>query len=465
MPQHRKTMKRFITPWFESELDELAGLAHSLRADFPRSATALRNWDRHCAALARNAFETTIAAEMMLDDLATRLRKICLRVANLHSISVYRSPPDHEVPRTSEEHPLDFGYERDIRPIELERRAAACAISPPGWSNRHLLFSSGQSALQAILLAARRLMPPRKSCSLTHLGSYFETGELVTLLAGTGLFNLGPRQRSEKDAPQAADIVIYEPVQCTPEGQAKAADQHRYLAAACAAQVPKVLICDSTLCRQHFDYPRLLADVLRLDPVPLVIIFRSGLKLDQAGLELANVGIVTILSASALKKDAAGIFATELRRIRTLTGSGPSFEDINALSVPWFLGPQSDRYADRIFANNARVAGRFRANKELTLSHPARSEPNLVAPFSLLQLSAQDGATYRQFENAIDIEAHRRGILLQRGGSFGFRGHRFQAIVPTRGTPFIRLAIGSRADASHDKIIEMLGDFPWSAKA
>jgi hypothetical protein len=462
MSQHHKKTKHSITPWFESELDELAGLAHSLRADFPRSATALRNWDRNCAALARNAFETAIAAEMMLDDLATRLRKICLRVANLHSISVYRSPPDHEIPRTSEEHPLDFGYERDIRPIELERRAAACAISPSGWANRHLLFSSGQSALQGILLAARRLVAPRKSCSLTHLGSYFETAELIALLAGAGLFTLGPRQDREKDAVRGADIVIYEPVQCTPEGQANAAEPYRHLAAACAKQVPKVLICDSTLCRQHFDYRRLLGEALRLDPVPLVIIFRSGLKLDQAGLELANVGIVTILSAAAQKKDAAGIFATELRRIRTLTGSGLSFEDINALSVPWFLGPRSDRYADRIFANNAQVATRFDMCGDMVLSHPARGDPNLVAPFSLLQLPGRDSAAYRQLEGIIDAEARRRGILLQRGGSFGFRGHRFQAIVPARGTPFIRLAIGSRADASRDTIIEMLNEFPWS---
>ena len=458
---HRKRAKGAIGPWFEAELEDLSHLARQLRVDFPQSVAFLRKWERRCAVLARQVPARTFTAEMVLDDLATGLRKICLQIANLHAISVYCSPPDHETPQTSEEHPLDFGYERDIHPVELEKRAAASALSARGWSARHLLFSSGQSALQAILVVARRLVASDKSCSLLHFGSYFETEELITLLAGAGLFNPCQRQGARVEA-RGADIVIYEPIHSTPEGQVKAIDQRQRLKNACGLYAPKAIICDSTLCRQRFGYRELLEDVLGLDPAPLVIVFRSGLKLDQAGLELANVGIVTIFGKVAAKKDAAGAFATELRQIRTLTGSGLRFEDINALSVPWFLGPKSDGYADRVFANNARVAEHVETRSGLVLSHPGRKDPEKVAPFSFLQMPGKRGAAYRQLEDIIDDEARRRGILLQRGGSFGFRGHRFQAIVPERGSPFIRLAIGSRNDASRDKIIEMLNDFPWS---
>lgn len=452
-PGGHAPVKNEAWSWYEAELDDLSQLAKDLRAHFPQSASFLRNWNRQCAALARSQPSSTLWGEAALDDLATGLRKICLRVANFYSVRVYRSPPDHQMPRTAEERPLDFGYERDIHPTALEARGGT-AIS--GWQRQQVLFSSGQSALQAILLAARRLAPRGEACSLMHLGSYFETDDLIRLLAGAGLFDISPPPQG------AAKIVIYEPVHCTPEGLAQVdADRAMLSRAGNPLREAKVVICDTTLCRERFDLQDILDAVKGHIPAALVVLFRSGLKLDQAGLELANVGIVTVLDNGDPDSGAARGFAKELRHIRTLTGSGLRFEDINALSAPWFLGPDSHLYADRVFANNARLAEAFRERGDLILSHPGRADPGKVAPFCLLQLPQADGEAHRQMETRIENEARRRGILLQRGGSFGFRGHRYQAIVPAEGRPFIRLALGARHDASAARIIEMINDFPW----
>jgi len=447
--------KRSAWPWFAEELEDLSSLAGELRSGFPQASTFLRNWDRQCAALLTSSPSSTWWAESALDDLATQLRKICLRVANLYSIRVYRSPPDHQMPRTSEEHPLDFGYERDIRPMELEARIDASAIATPGWNRAHLLFSSGQSALHAILLAARRSVGTKTPCSLLHLGSYFETEDLVGLFAEAGLLELPSMIAGNQPA-----IVIYEPVHCTPEGQDGAATNRTALERICGVQGLRVLVCDTTLCRQRFDHARLLALAGAVDPAPLVIMFRSGLKLDQGGLELANVGIVSIFAKAGATAEAAD-FAAELRRIRTLTGSGLHFEDINALAAPWFLGDKSHLYADRIFANNGDLARCFRGAGNISLHHPSRQDKNAVAPFCLLQRENANAEAYHRLEGEIDIAAKRRGILLQRGGSFGFRGHRYQAIIPSTGQPFIRLALGARQDESSVRIREMLEEMHW----
>lgn len=442
--------------WFGAELEDLAALAAQLRKSFPQSTAFLRSWDRHCAALAASSPSTALWAEEALDDLATQLRKVCLRVANLYSVRVYRSPPDHQMPRTSEEHPLDFGYERDIRPAELEARIVASAVPAPGWDGAHLLFSSGQSALHAILIAARRAVGARAPCTLRHLGSYFETQDLIGLLAEAGLFDT--TADGDDDHP---DLVIYEPVHCTPEGQDAATIDSAAFERLCRERAPRVIICDTTLCRQRFDHARLFAFAAGIDPSPLLIMFRSGLKLDQGGLELANVGIVSIFGRA--ERSATGLrdFVAQLRRIRTLTDSGLRFEDINALGVPWFLGEGSHQYADRIFANNAELAYSYRDVDGKGFRHPALQDGDSVAPFCLLMGKRADPALYRRLEDLIEVEARRRGILLQRGGSFGFRGHRYQAIIPKVGRPFIRLALGARRDHSCLAIREMLEEMRW----
>lgn len=447
--------KRAVWSWFGEELEELAVLAAQLRKSFPQSVAFLRSWDRQCAALAASSPSTTLWAEQALDDLATQLRKACLRVANLYAVRVYRSPPDHQMPRTSEEHLLDFGYERDIRPAELEARIAASAIPAPGWDGAHLLFSSGQSALHAILIAARRAVGARAPCALRHLGSYFETHDLIGLLAEAGLFDI---TTGGDDDP---NLVIYEPVHCTPEGQGTATTDRATFERLCRQGVLRVIICDTTLCRQRFDYARLLALAAGIEPSPLVIMFRSGLKLDQGGLELANVGIVSIFGRPERSVTGLSRFFTELRRIRTLTDSGLRFEDINALGVPWFLGEASHQYADRIFANNAELARSYQGADGKGLCHPALQEGDSVAPFCLLLGQRADPASYGRLEEEIEGEAKRRGILLQRGGSFGFRGHRYQAIIPKAGQPFIRLALGARRDHSSIAIREMLEEMRW----
>ena len=163
---------------------------------------------------------------------------------------------------------------------------------------------------------------------------------------------------------------------------------------------------------------------------PLVIAYSSGLKLDQAGLELANVGIVRVLSRDGDVREVG----TALRQLRGLTGAGLTLDELSALSAPWFM----DRaYADRYIGSDLRQQPRARRGDRLALaglrralSSVARRSPAAEAPFCALTLNEPSRKSYRALEARIARECDRRGLLVTKGGSFGFRGHRFELIEP-----------------------------------
>jgi hypothetical protein len=195
------------------------------------------------------------------------------------------------------------------------------------------------------------------------------------------------------------------------------------------------------------------------EPAPLLVRLSSGLKLDQAGLELANVGVVS------LYRHADQSFALDpvekLKKARVLTGAGLGFDAIGALEAPWFLDRDfARRYADAVFENNALLAARLSEIDGLfsQVSHPSLGNKGAQAPFVLLQLREDDPENYRRLEEIIARTAKERQIRFDKGGSFGFRGHRYEAILPEAGeiTPFLRVALGARKGWSRDGVVALL---------
>jgi hypothetical protein len=220
------------------------------------------------------------------------------------------------------------------------------------------------------------------------------------------------------------------------------------------------VIVDTTLAGPCFDLDSILPQEMGcLEPPPLLARLSSGLKLDQGGLELANVGIVS------LYRHESQSFATDpaekLKKARVLTGAGLGFDAIGALEAPWFLDRDFARdYARAVFDNNALLAQRLAEIDGLfaQVSHPSLGAEGADAPFVLLQLHEDTPENYRRLEEIIAREAKARDIRFDKGGSFGFRGHRYEAILPEAGeiTPFLRVALGARKGWSRDGIVALL---------
>jgi hypothetical protein len=216
---------------------------------------------------------------------------------------------------------------------------------------------------------------------------------------------------------------------------------------------------DSTLVGPTLPLARILDEAPAL---PLVLHASSGLKLDQAGFELANVGIVS-LYAPATRGAELDATADRLRMIRRLDGTALTIDTVALLDIPFFLDAAAFyEYCTAVFAHNAALARAVPAGGLFAnVAHPAldpRDLPWAQAPFVFFHLRDDDPARYAELEAFVVAAAAARGPALERGGSFGFRGHRCEAIAlndgPRRGV--FKVALGERAGPSAAGIVALL---------
>lgn len=418
-----------------AEREDLLGLAARLCAHAPQLENAVKGLSGALdAALAGAAGPAE--AEQAAESFGHDLRRLWLKTVAGSAGAVYRSPTQNEIDYLARTRSETFGYERDLQPEALEQRCAKFFPSPPGgWRHDHILFSSGQAALSCLLLALGDLDPLKgaRPLRIAHLGAYFETRALIESLQS--LF--------EPSAPDNADVIIAEPICCG--GAFVRRDVEAELAKLRGAPPkPQLFIFDTTLMGSKDNVAAYLGAIATRPPIA-VLRLNSGLKLFQAGLELSNVGIVSVYTTNG---DAG--FGRALRRMRTLTGAGLRFADVAALEAPWFLDPvYTRRYEEDVFANNAALARAAEDVNQLfePIVHPAFW--GAAAPYCVFQLRMPDDAAYQAIETWIAREAEKRGLNIDRGGSFGFRGHRFEIVRPETGDPtFLRVALGRRGGFS-----------------
>jgi hypothetical protein len=399
------------------------------------------------------------AWEMACEDAAHDLRLMWLEASAASTARSYRSPTAAEAARTATGRRVEFGYERDLKPDYLERRCAQFfGPTPAGWTADHILLSSGQSAMAAMLHA---LDGSDEQISAAHLGAYFETSEILSLFKSMLHLKVKGRKAAKMMEWADADLTVIEPVFCDGEfgvvdvpGLIAQHDREPYR--------PRAYVFDTTLSGTAFAVEPLLPKLRGRAPR---VAFRllSGLKLFQGGLELANVGILSVFSPEGSGETAAQ-WGERIRRIRTLFGFGLPFAGIAALEAPWFLNrPYTDRYQSAVFDNNAALAKAVAQNNNLFrgVYHPSLLNGAGVhmAPYCAFRLAEGDGASYILLEEYIAREAAARGILFAKGGSFGFRGHRFEVVRPDDGTePFLRVAMGRRIGGSLFDVLQLMSD-------
>jgi hypothetical protein len=377
------------------------------------------------------------AHERQLEAAAMAMRRSWLQVSHRSADTTLKSPCEDTVAQIASGREVSFGYEREIDVSLLEQRGSGYIDREPGWSSDVVLFRSGQAALACLLHFAITRYSRSNALSIAHAGAYFET---VALLQSwpTRVLHQVPQTN------EMADIVLAEPVFC--DGGFR-----------CISELPRarhVLILDTTM--SGAGYP--LGPHLQAAECPLVVAYSSGLKLDQAGLELANVGIVRIYARDDVQSVGAA-----LRDIRGLVGAGLTLDEMSALSAPWFMDrAYADRYAGAVFDHNRALATAIGSRSPVFTSdcHPSLQHHSADAPFCALRLNEPSPAAYRALEARVSNECERRKVLVAKGGSFGFRGHRFELIEPRpdRGQTFLRVAMGWRDGWSCRGLCELFGE-------
>ncbi len=136
------------------------------------------------------------------------------------------------------------------------------------------------------------------------------------------------------------------------------------------------------------------------------------------------------------------------------------------LEAPWFLDAAYwRRYCAAVFSSNAALATAMppRSPRFSLISHPHRATPRqhwAAAPFVTFHLARPSLDAYRALEAEIAARAAQRGLWFHKGGSFGFRGHRYEVVVPEagQGAPFLRVAMGARGGEMRRGIIRLMRD-------
>ncbi|MBT6093348.1 MAG: hypothetical protein HOH04_00595 [Rhodospirillaceae bacterium] len=471
------------------EIHALTQLAAAIEEMLPDGAGSLLSWREKAAALSDHIDFNTPVGERALDDLALALRADWLSIAHQVS-SGYLMSPLHEQPKAMPSgKKFQFDYERSSRPESLELRGFRAMPPPEGWHGCCKLFSSGMSAIATLVqVCCARLKGPTPDhpVQLDMFGGYFETWRLLDTVHDAVMkveYLTSTEQLEQRVTDGKTDVLVIEPVAYDwdmtvfdLDGFAKAWRQ-------AGENRPRLVIVDTSLTADTFTMDHLLSAFG--DDLPWMVAFiRSGLKLDQQGLELSNVGIVNVFVP---KGDASPIYFERLNERlnvnRAITGGALTVNQTAVLEAPWFLDlALFAAHAGRVFENNKKLAGAI----ELTggvfsrINHPALADQAMLdwaeSPFVVAHVAGDSVGRLGKLVAIIVHEARERGLCFDLASSFGFRGHRFEVIRPLvqireldSRAGVLKIAMGSRSGPSIDGIITLINEIgafdDWDALA
>ena len=435
-------------------------------------------WRAAAAALKADKDLDSLTGETALDDLAFAFRDTWLDAAFQATRSYLMSPP-HEQPKTMPSgDKFQFDYERSSRPESLERRGLHCLSSPQDWTGFCLLFSSGMSAISTVVQVCCAHLDgakPESPVNLDIFGGYFETWRLLDAMHTSVLtvrYHPTNEEINRRVAGGGVDVLVIEPVAYDWDMSVFDLDRLRDAWRQAGTKHPRVVIVDTSLTAHTFG-PEDLTAVFGDTPPWLVVFIRSGLKLDQQGLELSNVGVVNLfLPDGGGKKINKDGLKQKLTVNRAVTGGALTVNQTAALEAPWFLkADQLAAFAGQVFGNNRRLAVNIKNDGGVfsRINHPgletATTQTWAVSPFVVFHLSEDSQNRHGLLVAILVHEARLRGLPLTLGSSFGFRGHRFEVIRPhvqiramQDKTGLLKVAMGFRQGPTLQGVIDLINE-------
>lgn len=306
-------------------------------------------------------------------------------------------------------------------------------------------------------------------------GGYFETWRLLDTVHDATLkveYTTSADQLAERVSKGRSDALVIEPVAYDWDMAVFDRDGLAGAWRGAGDASPRLVIVDTSLTAHRFTLDDLLPVFGEYPPL-MVAFVRSGLKLDQQGLELSNVGIVHIYVP---EKEDRPVHLERLRQRltvnRAITGGALTINQAAALEVPWFLDSRSlTAHADRIFENNRALARQVKLDGGIfsCVNHPALTPGEdrkwAEAPFVVFHLEESTASRLGMLVAILVHEARARGLCLDLASSFGFRGHRLEVIQPLMqirevgaAKGLLKVAMGSRNGPSREGVISLINE-------
>lgn len=368
------------------------------------------------------------------------------RIINKYRKNIYKSPYFIDY----EDHENYFSDYDRANPLELAERKLSVISKDPKLT---MAFRSGMTAISCILDS----LPLIKNLGRNFItyADYFETQSLLKIKC-LKKFNLLEADTTEALKNYLSDndnklFFVELPKYSGKEGLYTIKEILSFIKKNRDKQI--LMIVDNTLYSLSEDIKKILENF----PFPITLIFvRSGLKLDQYGLELMNLGIVNVFSNldNTFIDNLRGI----LKLIRTVTGGSLSNTNYHILSSNFLDSKRIDLYKKKIISNTSYIANSIDNNEMITV-HYSEGHPFFYITFNISNYSIKN------FFKKIEMFYKKNNSSIHYGTSFGFRQTRYELINKTfefglvnTDNPFLRISPGYYLSDSDLYLIEFFND-------
>ncbi|MFK9098515.1 hypothetical protein ACJEBH_15275 [Pseudomonas guariconensis] len=436
------------------ERDRLAELACTLETiSGYRSGQRPEDWE----------ISGNLATDALLQRETSVLRKRFLLHAAEFASRTWLTPPTGShigFPGTDETY--RYCYDRQHVAHLLERRLNAPSTRLGRIERACFLFGSGMAAINTLLQSLAYVTEPAKR-RLGVFAGYFETHSLIRFSAFAEQW---ARLRTTDELANLVrtgefSILFIEPVQYS--WSFETLDWDYLIEAIAESADPPIIVLDTTLVGSADSLDALLSRLIGSN-CPIVVRVRSGLKLDQEGLELASVGVLEWWARPDCAAESERL-AYILETFRTISGAGLCRSAACALSAPFVFDEQrTQQYSDGILQSNRRLFEALTPTGDIFKEAVFPSLP-WNSPFVLLRLRQEEDGGYELLAHLLMREAQRRNLDWIMSGSFGFRTERFETILPReqirwgeRPGGVLKVCAGRYQGARHWEIIDLLNE-------
>ena len=393
----------------------------------------------------------------VLSSFALKIRSLFLSCAEKRCRNIPLSPINSQAIQFRENEKMHYGYARNISSELLEKKIDSQFYA---YYSDTVLFNSGMSAIDNTLRLLIHYFSNFKNdpIRIGVFAGYFETKMIFRLLTTNNVIfrfcDTEDELLSEK-----FDIVYLEPILYN--WDLSSINLQKIFSSWFSDNSPRVLIVDSSLTPESWNKKHILKELIKTN-VDILCDVRSGVKIDQLGFELCNVGIVRIYQRHKVFDH----FSDNLRKMRSLTGSCLQPRDLIILYNSFFLNDKWLNIHNSLICKNNAILASFLMPFSKTglldsISHPSVLSDTYLnhAPFVILRLNISDFYDYNFFVSVLAFESQRRNLNFNYRNSFGFRDHNYDIIIPSvkERSCIFKIAMGSRQDQI-DEICNMLLD-------
>ncbi|QFY04160.1 hypothetical protein LA664_02110 [Lactobacillus amylolyticus] len=284
-----------------------------------------------------------------------------------------------------------------------------------GMHNKTFLFSSGMNAISNILYCFSSFI--RENLNIQASVGYFETKYFFKILS-----SMGNRINLDIKCDIDANVFYFEPIKYDATLSVTNIDDLIDRINNSKAKI-KFVIMDSTMHNRTNIFQNIIKKISNIRNIVFCDI-RSGLKLDQEGLELTNLGICTVF----ISKQSNNFFEAVKRYIeqyKGLTGTNISFHAL-ALSHYFKFNSNSIEYTSKV-RKQLIWAQKFLTQKDLSnvkriVWRKVKLETDtLVVPFIFIELNENNEEVYLSTIQRLQNEMNKLKTPIDYRNSWGFR--------------------------------------------